>query len=396
MITHPLRAVLPGRKTKNAVNTGKKDAGTVQLEEVSSSVATDRNVAGLRNRNSSNTGNNDAGVNTVVVSTETNDTSPLSAHVDATAGKGDGGKEDQEDEEIDTREAEIMVSCGKSRVDGVGFLTQLMVLNGRSFKQLVRTPTLLLAHWIMAAILGIFIGGVFRNADNSLAGVQGRLGSLFFLLALIGFSGLSGIGAFATDRQLFMRERNNRFYGPMPYYISRVLFDVIPLRMIPSIMMSWIAFAMIGLSSSGDHFVKFIIVMLVFSAQIGFLCMFFAIVIADVGAATLYGAIVILFKTLFAGLLVNPSQITVYLRWIQYISFFRYSYEALVVNDLNGLQIVDTVAGAQVNIPASIVLTKFGFDLNSFWQDFVISAGIAIFMLLINAVLIFLIVKEKR
>jgi hypothetical protein len=36
--------------------------------------------------------------------------------------------------------------------------------------------------------------------------------------------------------------------------------------------------------------------------------------------------------------------------WIQYLSLFRYSYEALVVNDLTGVQIADTISGATVNV----------------------------------------------
>ncbi|KAJ1548636.1 hypothetical protein HK405_001545, partial [Cladochytrium tenue] len=277
-----------------------------------------------------------------------------------------------------------------------GFLTQLSVLMGRAFRNLYRTPSLLLGHIIMAVGLGALIGGFYYHSDNSLAGVQNRLGSLMFILALIGFSGLSGIGSFSVERQIFIRERSNHFYSSFPYYITKVIFDIIPLRILPAIILGAIAFFMIGFTSGTDHFTKYMAILILFAAEIGLLCLFFAIIISDVGSATLYGSIVILFKMLLGGLLINQAQIVPALGWIQYLSFYRYAYEALVVNDLTNMNIVDTVSGATINIPASVVLSKFGFDINKYWQDLLVSSGIVIGLLVANGIFIHLILKERR
>jgi ABC-type multidrug transport system permease subunit len=71
--------------------------------------------------------------------------------------------------------------------------------------------------------------------------------------------------------------------------------------------MGTIVFNMIGFTSTGDHFAKFIAMLIFFAAQIGLLCLSLAITIKDVGTATLYGAILILFKLLFAGFLINQG-----------------------------------------------------------------------------------------
>ncbi|KAJ3394693.1 hypothetical protein HDU84_006836 [Entophlyctis sp. JEL0112] len=166
----------------------------------------------------------------------------------------------------------------KAKSMRVGFVTQTLILSGRNFKNLIRTPSLLLAHIMFSLVLGGFIGGLYYNSGNTLAGVQNRFGSILFILAVLGFS------------------------------------DSI------------------------------------------------------------------------------PSQI----QWIQYLSFFKYAYEAMVINDLNGLQIQDTVNGVVLNIPASVVLTKFGFDISAYWRDLAVSAGIAIGLLVINAALMQFKLKEMR
>ncbi|KAJ3417122.1 hypothetical protein HDV05_006981 [Chytridiales sp. JEL 0842] len=278
----------------------------------------------------------------------------------------------------------------------VGFLTQTTVLMKRAQKNLIRTPSLLLAHVILSLILGAFIGGVYYRSDNTLGGVQNRFGSLLMIMALLGFSGLSAIGSFVHERQLFLRERSNGFYGPLPFFITKVVYDIIPLRILPALMMGSISFFMIGFTGGPDRFLKYIIVLMMFAAQIGLLCLSLAIGVSDVGTATLVAAIVILFKMMFAGFLINQANMPPALGWIQYLSLFRFAYEALVVNDLTDVQVIDTVSGATVNIPASIVLTKFGFVLDTFWRNFSISSGITVGLLIIVALLITFALKEKR
>ncbi|KAI8837544.1 hypothetical protein BC829DRAFT_447641 [Chytridium lagenaria] len=257
----------------------------------------------------------------------------------------------------------------------VGFMTQLSALTLRSYRNLYRNLGLLLAHLVLAVVLGVFVGMLYYRSGNSLGGIQNRLGSLVFLLALLGFSGISAIGSFASDRALYVRERSAGFYGTLPLFITRLVFDTLALRIIPAFIMGTIVFALIGLSSEGDKYVKFIVVVLLFAAEIGLLCLAFAIAVPDVGTSTLVAAIVILFKMLFA------ESIPSFIRWIQYGSFFRFSYEALVVNDIAGIKIVDTIAGASVNIPASIILQRFGFDLNSYYRDLFVSIGLTVSLL---------------
>jgi hypothetical protein len=86
------------------------------------------------------------------------------------------------------------------------FLTQMTVLSGREWRNLKRyvlpfsyakrekadrsDKTLLIAHVVLACILGVFAGGLYYQVGVTIAGFQNRVGSLFFLGSLVAFSSL--------------------------------------------------------------------------------------------------------------------------------------------------------------------------------------------------------------
>ncbi|KAF9342122.1 hypothetical protein BGX26_008282, partial [Mortierella sp. AD094] len=128
------------------------------------------------------------------------------------------------------------------------FLTQLHVIMRRNFQTLIRDRSLLVLHLVVSIVLGLFIGGLYFKVSMQLAGFQDRAGSLFFMLALLGFSSISALGAFTETRTIFIKERSNGYYPPMPFIISTLLFDLIPLRVVPSLLLGCISYFMIGLS----------------------------------------------------------------------------------------------------------------------------------------------------
>ncbi|KAJ3022015.1 UNVERIFIED_CONTAM: hypothetical protein HDU68_009354 [Siphonaria sp. JEL0065] len=278
----------------------------------------------------------------------------------------------------------------------VGFLTQLSELIRRSYRHLIRTPSLFFGHIGISIVMGIFVGGVYFHSDSSISGVQNRLGSLFFVLSLVGFSSLSAIGSLAQERNLFIRERSNGVYGSMPYYISKLVSDILPLRVLPAFLTGTIAFFMVGYDTTGDHYPKFLVMLLLFSAIMGLTCLSLGVLMSDVGTATLAGAILILFKMLFAGLIISQDSIPKALQWIQYLSFFRYPYEGMAVNDLGLLQIQDTFDGSSVNLPAALILEKFGFKLDNYGQDLLITIVLMVVLVAVTGLLIDVRLKERR
>ncbi|KAF8937941.1 hypothetical protein BGZ47_008810 [Haplosporangium gracile] len=258
----------------------------------------------------------------------------------------------------------------------ISFLTQLRVIMKRNLQILIRIRSLLILHLAVALVLGTFVGGLYFDVPMSLAGFQNRAGSLFFMLALLGFSSISALGAFTDTRALFVKERSNGYYPPMPFIISTLLFDLIPLRIIPAILMGSVSYFMIGLTGDAQTFFKFLLILVLFNVSTAMFCLVIAAGVRTTGVASLASSIVILFMMLFGGFLINSKQIPKALTWIQYLSMFKYGFEALAVNEVAKTQLIDNIQGVAFNVPGSLILQKlFGFELASYWRNVIALVG---------------------
>ncbi|KAL7423124.1 hypothetical protein Q5752_002424 [Cryptotrichosporon argae] len=277
-------------------------------------------------------------------------------------------------------------------------LTQIEVLSGREWRNLKRDKTLLVAHVALAAILGVFAGGLYFKVDVTIAGFQNRIGSLFFLGSLIAFSSLSALYNLVEIRPLFLRERAGSFYSPHAWLLTRIMFDVVPLRLIPTIIVSVIVYFMVGLSHQPARFFKYLLILVEYSSAMTLFNFLLASVFSHAGIAILVSSLCNLFLMTYAGFFVNLSQIPPVLRWLRYLSTLGYTLEALAINEVgSGLQIIDTLDGVPVEIGAVVIMqTLFGFGVENYYRDvlvlFAFIAGFAVLLVLS----VFFILHERR
>lgn len=202
----------------------------------------------------------------------------------------------------------------------VGLIRQFIILSSRTWKNLYRNPMLMLTHYATAILLAVLSGYLFYGLTDDIKGFQNRLGLFFFLLALFGFSTLTSLTVFSSERLLFVRERANGYYSPVTYFTAKVLFDIVPLRLIPPIIMGVIVYPMVGLIPDWPEFSKFILVLVLFNLAAAGICLLIGIVFRDPGVANLIGSLVMLFSLLFAGLLLNHDAIPASALWLQTVS----------------------------------------------------------------------------
>lgn len=276
----------------------------------------------------------------------------------------------------------------------IGYLRQFAILSQRTWRNLYRNPMLMLTHYAIAILLAVLSGYLFYGLTDDIPGFQNRLGLFFFVLALFGFSTLSSLTVFATERMLFVRERANGYYSPITYFLAKVIFDIVPLRIIPPIIMGSIIYPMTGLVPDWNHFFKFILVLVLFNLAAAGICLFIGIVCKDQGVASLIGSLVMLFSLLFAGLLLNHNAIPKSALWLQDISIFHYGFESLIVNEVTYLTLVDRKYGLDITVPGATILSSFGFNTQALWPDvaklgcfagsFIILAYIAMHFMLVE------------
>ncbi|KAI1372330.1 hypothetical protein F4677DRAFT_265292 [Hypoxylon crocopeplum] len=278
----------------------------------------------------------------------------------------------------------------------VGYFSQFIILSQRTWKNIYRNPLLMLTHYLIAILLAVLSGFLFYGLTDDIPGFQNRLGLFFFLLALFGFSTLTSLQVFASERLLFVRERANGYYAPITYFVAKVLFDVIPLRIIPPILMGAIIYPMTGLIPDAPHFFTFMLVLVLFNLAAASICLFIGIVCKDAGVANLVSILVMLFSLLFAGLLLNHDAIPDAALWLQSLSIFHYGFEALIVNEVVKLTLVDKKYGLDITVPGAAILSSFGFNNAAKWMD-VMNLGIfaAVFVVLAYVAMHILLVEKR-
>ena len=199
----------------------------------------------------------------------------------------------------------------------IGYTRQFIILSQRTWRNLYRNPMLMLTHYAIAILLAVLSGFLFYGLTDDIKGFQNRLGLFFFILALFGFSTLTSLTVFSSERLLFVRERANGYYSPITYFAAKVVFDIVPLRLIPPIIMGAIVYPMTGLVAAWPEFLKFLLVLVLFNLAAAAICLFIGIVFKDGGVANLIGSLVMLFSLLFAGLLLNREAIPQAALWLQ-------------------------------------------------------------------------------
>ncbi|KAM0335478.1 hypothetical protein ACHAQA_000526 [Verticillium albo-atrum] len=278
----------------------------------------------------------------------------------------------------------------------VGYTRQFIILSQRTFRNLYRNPILMLTHYAIAIVLAVLSGYLFYGLTDDIPGFQNRLGLFFFLLALFGFSTLTSLNVFAAERLLFVRERANGYYAPITYFAAKILFDIVPLRIIPPILMGTIVYPMTGLVPDAAHFFNFIAVLVLFNLAAAAICLFIGIVCKDGGVANLIGSLVMLFSLLFAGLLLNHNAIPDAAVWLQNLSIFHYGFESLIVNEVLELTLVDKKYGLDITVPGAAILSSFGFNNDALASD-LINLGIfgIVFIVLAYAAMHILLVERR-
>lgn len=201
-----------------------------------------------------------------------------------------------------------------------GVHRQFAILSMRTWRNLYRNPMLMLTHYAIAIVLACFLGFLFYGLTDDISGFQNRLGIFFFLLALFGFSTLTSLTVFAPERLLFVRERAKGYYAPIAYYSSKVVFDIVPLRLIPPIISGCIIYPMTGMVPAWPEFLIFIMFIVLFNLAAAIICLFVGICVKNQGVANLLGVLVMLFSLLFGGFLLNHDSIPGSVVWLQQVS----------------------------------------------------------------------------
>ncbi|KAJ2705777.1 (ABC) transporter [Coemansia sp. IMI 203386] len=273
---------------------------------------------------------------------------------------------------------------------------QFKILSARIFRHLYRDPTLMLANYAMSVFIGLMCGVLFYQLDSSVQGVQNRLGLIMFVLAFYGFGATTSLLVFAEERLLYLRERANAYYDPMAYFLAKVTFDLIPLRVVPPMLLTLIMYPMTGLAATWHQFIKFFSTLVLFNLTTASQMFFIGLLAEQLVVSNFLASLVLLFSLLFGGLILNKESIPSMLQPLFGTSSFNLAYEALAINELRYAHIEEVRFGLEIEVPTAALISSFGFNLQAFWPDITFMFIVLAVSLGMSLLWLTFVIKERR
>ncbi|XP_009865267.1 PREDICTED: ATP-binding cassette sub-family G member 2 isoform X2 [Apaloderma vittatum] len=227
------------------------------------------------------------------------------------------------------------------------FLHQLKWVSKRTFKNLIGNPQASIAQVCVTIVLGLIVGVIFFGLKEDSAGLQNRVGAMFFLTTNQCFSSISAIELFVVEKKMFIHEYISGYYRTSAYFIAKLMADLIPMRTIPSIIFTCITYFMLGLKPTAGAFFTMMFTLMMVSYTATSMALAIAAGQNVFAVANLLMTITFVFMMIFSGLLVNLTSVMSWLSWLKYFSIPRYGMTALEINELSGL----TFCNGQTNLP---------------------------------------------
>lgn len=139
-------------------------------------------------------------------------------------------------------------------------LMEMFYVSQRTLRNSFRNSAVMITHTIVPVCLALLIGFLYTNTDRTFnKGTKNRLGAIFFIVANQVFLNLSGLELFIRERHLFMHENASGYYHISTYFISKLICDIFPMRLIPSILFSFIVYFLIGFQRTITKFLIFLL-----------------------------------------------------------------------------------------------------------------------------------------
>jgi len=240
----------------------------------------------------------------------------------------DGPVDDSDDEEGDDEGEK-----GLARFEDMGpkwptsWTYQFIVLSQRSFR-LARAEVLSVLNFIQCFFLSVIVGLLWLRMDTDESGTPDRVSYVFFSMIFWPFNALfRALLTFPTAAHVVAKEREAGSYRLSAYFMAQTLAEL-PIQFVFPLIYMCISFWMSGVSNDAGVFfgmTGLLLLVTVASQSIG-LCIGTNILIYP--RAMVVATLWMLTSMLLGGFWIQ--ELPTWLAWAEWISFIRYSYNAMV------------------------------------------------------------------
>lgn len=245
----------------------------------------------------------------------------------------------------------------------------------RSFKNTVRNPGYTRSRIGQCIVLALLSGLAYFKISNeidptnprSIASLaQNKSGVIFFLVISFTFGNVF-IQCLTIPMELpvIRREYQNGMYTTVPYFLSKIIAELPYLITLPTLQLA-ICYFMIGLRGELVAFLTTVLCCICIAWSSTGLGWFIAAATGDLRIASAISAPIIMPFFLFGGLFQSENTTPIYFKPIKWISWFRYGYHMLMVNELKDLKL-DCINDVVPCPNGTIILEQFSINPGELW-----------------------------
>ena len=261
------------------------------------------------------------------------------------------------------------------------WITETRVLLGRAGRTIARDPSLLVAHLLVASMTAVVLGWLYLDSPKSLAGFQNRAGGIFFTLVFFGLGSTSAADRLAAESATRAREIQSGYHGAGSYVLSALVTDVACLRAPAAAAYALVFYFLMGLKAEASAFFTFLGVLELFVVCTAAMSSLVSLCFDVPAVANLIATSLQLLGAMFGGFLVSIQNVAPYLRWIQWLSVYRYAWGAMLASEMDGqtfLFDVNDFEGARVQmlVGGQTYLNTFALDPRNVPRDAAALGGI--------------------
>ncbi|KYQ91788.1 ABC transporter G family protein [Tieghemostelium lacteum] len=212
---------------------------------------------------------------------------------------------------------------------------QIYLCVKRSFLMACRDRSGLLSRILKSLILGLLIGSLFFQLDNSQRSSQSLPSLAFFLLTFVVFGSLAGVQQLFLERPVYYDQRQSKYYSPCAYFVASLLSDLF-WNFIDVLVFSVTSYWMVGLNPIATRFLFFLMVIYLLDTLVIRVSKTVSIFSPNSTIASTIAPLYFSLFLLMAGYLVPKDSIHPVLRVFHYISPFKWAYESILCNQVMG------------------------------------------------------------
>ncbi|XP_057783829.1 ABC transporter G family member 1-like isoform X2 [Salvia miltiorrhiza] len=259
-----------------------------------------------------------------------------------------------------------------------GFITQCAVLTRRSSLNMFRDVGYYWFRFGIYTALCLCVGTVFHNIGSTYSSIQARASMLVFVSSFMTFMAIGGFPSFVEDMKVFTRERLNGHYSVAAFVAGNSISSA-PYLFLVTAIPGAIAYYLVGLQGSANHFSYFVLLLLSCMMLVESLMMLVAALVPNFLIGIISGAGIQGIMILNNGFFRLPNDIPKVL-WkfpVYYMSFQRYANEGFYKNEFEGLMLPDGQSGqvSGAEILARVWQIQMG---RSKWVDLGVIVGMVV------------------